>query len=132
MSQPTADPEALIAAARYLLKTRDTKTVGVWARAVAYLSRQALEAYLDKLWLDKAPGTERTSTRAQLICLPCFLRNEVLARKATYTWNALSHACHHHSYELAPTLSELTGWLEVLDELKETVCPCKIMVTVEK
>jgi hypothetical protein len=119
VSEQGSKPETLLAAARRLIETEDAKTVGVWARAAAYLSRQALEAYLDELWLEKAPGTERTSTRAQLICLPSFLRNEVLARKITYTWNALSHACHHRSYELAPTLTELTAWLEVLNELQK-------------
>jgi hypothetical protein len=118
VSPPSSHPEALLAAARYLLETKDAKTVGVWARAVAYLSRQALEAYLDELWLEKAPGTEQTSMRAQLICLPSFIRSEALARKITYTWNALSQACHHRSYELAPTITELTAWLEALDELK--------------
>jgi hypothetical protein len=121
VNRPASHPETLLAAARRLIETEDAKTVGVWARAAAYLSRQALEAYLDELWLEKAPGTERTSTRAQLICLPTFLRNEVLARKITYTWNAVSQACHHRSYELAPTLSELTAWLEVLDELREAL-----------
>jgi hypothetical protein len=118
VSRPVYRPEDLLAAAHGLLRSGDAKTQGVWARAVAYLSRQALEAYLAELWREKAPGTERASTRAQLICLPAFLQNDTLALKITYTWNALSHACHHHSYELAPTLSELTAWLEVLDELK--------------
>jgi hypothetical protein len=113
-------PEALLSAAQHLLETEDARTTGVWARAVAYLSRQALEAYLDALWLKKAPGTEKTSMRAQLVCLPSFLGSEALARKITYTWNALSQACHHRSYELAPTMTELTAWLEVLDELRKS------------
>jgi hypothetical protein len=112
-----SQPEALLAAARHLLETQDAKTVGVWARAVAYLSRQALEAYLDALWLERAPGTEKTSMRAQLVCLPSYLGSEALARKVTYTWNALSQACHHRSYELAPTLNELTAWLEVIEKI---------------
>ena len=128
MSRPASNPQTLLAAARRLVDTEDTRTVGVWARAAAYLSRQALEAYLDELWLERAPGTERTSTRAQLICLASFLTNEVLARKITYTWNALSHACHHRSYELAPTLTELTAWLEVLDELQESISPSSMAI----
>ncbi len=31
---------------------------------------------------------------------------------------ALSHACHYHPYELAPTAAELTGWL---DQAAQTV-----------
>jgi hypothetical protein len=29
-----------------------------------------------------------------------------------YLFAALSHACHYHPYELAPTAAELTGWLD--------------------
>lgn len=119
MSRSVHAPEELLAAARHLLETPDARTVGVWARAVAYLSRQALEGYLDALWCERAPGTERVSTRAQLICLPCFLGNVDLARQITYTWNGLSQACHHHSYELAPTATELRSWLGVIGELAE-------------
>jgi len=111
--------EELLHAARHLLDKPDAKTIGVWARAVAYLSRQALECLLDELWCKRAPGTERVSTRAQLICLPCFLGNDLLARQITCTWNGLSHACHHHSYELAPTSTELRSWLGVIGELAE-------------
>ncbi len=30
---------------------------------------------------------------------------------AYQVWGALSRACHHHSYELAPTAGELEGWI---------------------
>ena len=32
------------------------------------------------------------------------------------TWGALSRACHHHPYELAPTAAELARWIEVVEE----------------
>ena len=34
------------------------------------------------------------------------------ATRAAYLTAALSHACHYHPYELAPTAAELTGWLD--------------------
>jgi len=34
------------------------------------------------------------------------------ASRAAYVFAALSHACHYHPYELAPTAAELTGWLD--------------------
>jgi hypothetical protein len=37
--------------------------------------------------------------------------------RAEYLIGALSHACHYHSYELAPTAAELTGWLAQAAEL---------------
>jgi hypothetical protein len=48
--------------------------------------------------------------RSQLICLPTYL-NPDLAHQVAYTWAALSNACHYHPYELAPTSSELTAWI---------------------
>jgi hypothetical protein len=109
-------PERLLQAARRLLERPDARTVGLWPRAAAYLTRQALELLLDELWKKRAPGTEETSTRAQLICLPSYVENN-LSGRVSYTWNALSHACHHHSYELAPTATELRDSLEVAQEL---------------
>jgi hypothetical protein len=34
------------------------------------------------------------------------------ATSTAYLISALSHACHYHPYELAPTAAELTGWLD--------------------
>jgi hypothetical protein len=34
------------------------------------------------------------------------------ASRITYLLAALSHACHYHPYELAPTAPELTTWLD--------------------
>lgn len=111
----TDAPERLLAAARSLLERPDARTAGLWSRAAAHLARQALELLLDDFWSQRAPGTEGTSTRAQLICLPAYLGRNGLASQVAYAWNALSHACHHHAYELSPTASELRGWIEVAE-----------------
>jgi hypothetical protein len=111
-------PERLLAAARSLLERPDARTAGLWPRAAAHLARQALELLLDDFWRKKAPGTESTSTRAQLICLSSYLGGDGLASRVAFAWNALSHACHHHSYELAPTAPELRVWLGTVDELR--------------
>lgn len=112
-------PDRLLDAARRLLERPEARTTGLWPRAAAYLTRQALELLLDELWRKRAPGTEQTSTRAQLICLPSYLQNNRLSGRVSYAWNALSHACHHHAYELAPTAGELRVSLEVAEELLE-------------
>jgi hypothetical protein len=57
----------------------------------------------------------------QLISLPFFLNDPDLARRVRQCWHALSNACHAHPYELAPTSSELVGWLEVVDELVASI-----------
>ena len=93
-------------------------TAGFWPRATALLTRQALEAALDDLWRRRAPGLELCSARAQLLCLPSYLHgDEELAERVSYTWAALSRACHQHPYELSPTSSELLGWIATVEQL---------------
>jgi hypothetical protein len=103
-------PEALLAQARALLGPTAEPLAGVWPRAVALLGRQALEGAVREALLRRAPGTERASARARLLCLPEYVSTAV-AHDASYLWSVLSRACHQHPYELAPTAGELTDWL---------------------
>ena len=110
------DASALLRAARDLLERPDPMTAGIWSRATALLTRQALEAALDDLW--RALGLELCSMRAQLICLPSYLHDDVeLADQVSYSWAGLSRACHQHPYELAPTSSELLAWIAAVERL---------------
>ncbi|MEJ1107179.1 MULTISPECIES: hypothetical protein [unclassified Kribbella] len=76
-------------------------------RIAAFLIRQALEtevdAYCEFLVM---PIGHPVRMRSRLAVLHV-LDQHGLARIAEYTWNALSRACHHHAYELSPTISEL-------------------------
>ena len=112
------DQSAMVTAARDLLERADPMTAGLWPRAAALLTRQALEAALDALWFHRAPGLELCSVRAQMICLPSYLHgDDELAERVSYTWAALSRACHHHPYELSPTSAELLGWVSTVEQL---------------
>jgi hypothetical protein len=57
--------------------------------------------------------------RTQLICLRTYLENPGLSARSGHAWSALSRACHHHPYELAPTSGELESWLSAVRELIE-------------
>ncbi len=94
---------------------------GLWPRASALLVRQALEESLSGYWIVKGIGLEHCSTRAQLICLREYLREGDLASRVAHTWSALSRACHHHSYELPPTVEEIKSWMEPVRELHEVL-----------
>lgn len=107
-------PDDLLEAARVLLTRPDAKARGFWPRAAAHLCRQALEASLQQWWKLRLPGMESASMRAQLACLPTYLKNDELAGRIAYTWSGLSNACHHHTYELAPTSAELEGWISAV------------------
>jgi hypothetical protein len=47
--------------------------------------------------------------RHQLLALPAFIDADA-ALVARTAWRGLSRAMHHHTYELAPTVTELRGW----------------------
>jgi hypothetical protein len=53
----------------------------------------------------------------QLIFLRTYLSDADLAARAGHAWSALSRACHHHAYELAPTAVELQSWFALVREL---------------
>lgn len=102
-----------------LLTRASSSTAGLWPRAAALLTRQALEVAMKTYWSATAPGVETCSTRAQLLCLGRYLGDEPLAHRAHAVWAALSNACHHHAYELAPTREELDGWRDVVAQVVE-------------
>jgi hypothetical protein len=108
----------MIAAARELIARPDTATAGLWPRTSALLARQALEQAVRLHWkaLPDTADMASASMRSQLTCLHSYM-DAATARQVTYTWAALSNACHYHPYELAPTAAELTGWLNDVERL---------------
>ena len=109
-------PQEILAAARQLLDRSDFGISGVWSRAAALLARQAFELGLDDHWRKRGLALDRLATRPQLICLASYLPNSDVAARATHAWSALSRACHHHPYELAPSPGEIRTWLDAVDD----------------
>jgi hypothetical protein len=110
----------LLDLARGLLARTDPITAGLWPRAAALLGRQSLEAALDAFWKARGIAFEaRAATRPKLICLASYLRDRDLAGRVHHAWSSLSQACHHHAYELPPTVGELQGWLDTVQRLVE-------------
>ena len=103
-------PADLLAAARDLLENPAPGNVGGWPRAVALLTRQALEKALDEFWAASpaTAGLAACSNKTQLTCLPAYL-NPGTARHISYVWAVLSNACHYHPYDLAPTAGDVPG-----------------------
>jgi hypothetical protein len=116
-----ADPRGLLEAADRLLGRADPATAGLWPRASAILGLEALEASLHRLWKHRELSLHGCTMRTQLICLRRYLDDGTLAARAGHAWSALSRACHHHPYELAPTAAELGSWLSVVGDLVERV-----------
>lgn len=104
----------LVAIARDLLKRASPMTAGLWPRAAALLARNALEMAVDEYWTRKRIPLEPCPTFTQLLCLREYLDDSDLAGRVHHAWNALSRACHHHPYELAPTADELERLFETV------------------
>jgi hypothetical protein len=115
-------PSGLLGAALDLLERPATDPVGGWPRAVALLTRQALEQALDEFWQSSpaTAGMTGCTMKTQLTCLHCNLEPD-LAREIGYIWAALSNACHYHPYDLAPTAAELCGWIDAVATLLATI-----------
>ena len=90
---------------------------GLWPRVSALLALQALEGGVARLWERRGLDLQGCTMRAQLICLRSYLDDADLATRTSHAWSALSQACHHHAYELAPTAAELHRWFTVAKEL---------------
>lgn len=121
MSGSANTPLELCGAAERLVADRAEASIGVWPRAAALLTRQALELALGVLWARRAPGTELAPIRAQLAALGSVLRDERLAGRVSFTWWSLTRACHFHHYELPPTESELADARATVCELVNAV-----------
>jgi len=117
LSGAVGDASALLDLADGLLHRADPATAGLWPRASALLALQALEASVLRLWERRTLDLRACPMRAQLICLRTYLGDVSLAARTGHAWSALSRACHHHAYELAPTAGELRSWFSVVKEL---------------
>jgi hypothetical protein len=111
-------PDELLAAAAHLIQRPDAATAGIWPRAAALLARQAIELAMAAIWAANPQTADLTTApmRSQILCLTAYLGPDTAARVA-YLIAALSHACHYHPYELAPTAAELTAWLDQAAQL---------------
>ena len=103
-----------------LIESDHEATAGLWPQASALLARRALKEALSHLWATRSPGMSECSYRSQLLCLPNFI-DDTVARRAAYTHNALSQACHRRAYELPPTAGELKAWIETVADLNVAV-----------
>jgi hypothetical protein len=113
-------PAALLEAARDMCQRSDAATAGMWPRAAALLARQAIEGAVDLYWATgPAPVLADCSMRTQLICLT-EIAGPDLAGIVSSSWASLSSACHVHPYELAPTGSELLGWIDAVEKFCST------------
>ncbi|MDV3124762.1 hypothetical protein M1247_07555 [Mycobacterium sp. 21AC1] len=90
------------------------------ARTAALLTRCALEDWLDDQsapW-SGTPGP-RPTTRSKLVVLGA-LRGPETGEHAKRAWHDLSRACHHHAYELQPSITEIR---QLLHQVRRLIAP---------
>lgn len=103
-------PAELLGYSRRLLD--EEPVTGQNARLAAVLARQALEMIVDRRCIDIEPGVEDATLKTRLIVLYALAPEDESVRKLDYAWIRLSSACHHHAYELSPTVTEIRGLCE--------------------
>lgn len=101
--------ETLLRLARAMLAA-PTVADPVAVRAAALLARRALEHDVAARLADDLPGSQHGTFRAQLLCLRSL--DPVTGADGAQLHGELSHACHHHPYELGPTVDEARGFVE--------------------
>ena len=88
-------------------------------RTAALLARSVLEDWLDEQsasWLSPALGYP--TTRSKLVALAAN-RGAAVGERTRRVWHSLSHAVHHHAYELEPSASEVKQMVLAVRQLAE-------------
>ena len=112
----SADPR--LATARSLLDAGPT--CANWARWICWTTRLAVENAVRDLWAGQCPEVAGASMRGQLLALRVHAEADTAARTSAL-WSALSHAAHHHAYDLPPSLDDLRLWITEAEHLVEAI-----------
>lgn len=99
--------------ARVMLDGRRGPSVSQTSRMAALLARQALEEAVDTLC---GLRMRHASMRSRLLYVRVLVDSRT-ADRASVAWHRLSHACHHHAFELAPTTFEIRYLVELVSTL---------------
>lgn len=102
----TDEARMLLANAQTLLDAPD-QAAGTSARLAAFLARQAVEELIDARCAELAGvHVVGASTKAKLAVLKS-LDSTPTSAALIGAWHRLTGFCHHHAYELAPTVAEV-------------------------
>lgn len=125
-----ASPAALLAQAQQVLSAAPEATSGNAARLAAVLARQSLEAEIDRRCLAAQIELGQATMRSRLLVLRGLAARDpdhntshpanterVTAERLSLLWSQLSACCHHHAYELSPTVAEVRNLCTELADL---------------
>lgn len=109
----TTTGPSLLDHAQAILNGRVRLPPSIATRAAAFLARRALEDATQTLCRSAGASIDRATMRSQLVVVRV-LHGQQVADTATIAWIGLSNACHHHAYELTPTVDEVRHWLALV------------------
>lgn|GEM_PF-1027371 len=89
------------------------------SRAAALLGRRALEELIAVIPLGDDVDLGSANMRSKLICLRELSTEPAVTAAATVAWAGLSNACHHHAYELTPTVAEVRRLLDEVSTVEK-------------
>lgn len=103
----TSDAEVLLARADKLLDSPDRTALGNSARLAAFLARRAVEDLIDARCAELTGVQVVVGTaRARLAVLKS-LDKTPAGPALIDAWHQLTGFCHHHAYQLSPTVPEV-------------------------
>lgn len=109
---PSRTPGQLLVDARIVASSDHAVPTATWGRAVAVLSRQAMEGTLRAYWGEIEPAMLQVrNQRASFLCLRHYLAPDTAA-DAYYAWAVLSRACHFGAYDVEASIDEVNGWID--------------------
>ncbi|MFF4650892.1 hypothetical protein [Streptomyces sp. NPDC001380] len=111
-----ASAEDLLLTADRLLTSRLGATGTGRRRGASLALRTALEITVDHVLEGVVPGLSRTTARAKMLCLRCYIAAET-ARRANAVWSHLCLGCHYHQYEIGPSHDQVRTWRAEVGEL---------------
>lgn len=109
----TTTGPSLLDHAQAILNGRVRLPPSIATRAAAFLVRRALEDTTRALCRSAGASSDRATMHSRLIVVRV-LHGDQVANRAAIAWMGLSTACHHHAYELTPTVDEVRHWLALV------------------
>lgn len=116
---PPSEATTLLALARGVADGRHRLPDMSQARATCLLARQAFEHTVDALLDARGLACPAAGMRTRLIALGQAYQAdpERVSYRASTAWARLSNACHHHAYELSPSLNEARALVDEVEWL---------------
>lgn len=103
----TSDAELLLARADKLLDAPDRTALGNSARWAAFLARQAVEDLIDARCAELTGVTVVVGTAKARLAVLKSLDKTPAGPALIDAWHQLTGFCHHHAYQLSPTVAEV-------------------------